>query len=342
MSNNTSLPVHVTSNNHRPHALRTSVFIALALLAVSGCASSDGSAPGAAGSGGTAGTGAAGSGGAAGSEGTAGTGNAGSGGAAGNEGTAGTSNAGSGGTAGNEGTAGASNAGSGGTAGNEGTAGTSNAGSGGTAGSGEAGEGGMAGGSGSPGTGDPCDPVAQDCPGPDLKCGGVLNNPNKADPACVKVTGAVQAGDPCVATMFGVDDCAKGLICSNRLTGVPTCRPLCAEDVNCAAGEKCALFGDAALLGICAKTCAPWGTECGMGSACDIFFAAKQGAYFMACRKSGEVPLGGACNSTTLCEANGQCRDSVCVPSCDYTHSCPTGSFCTSVIGLPNGFGWCS
>jgi len=196
-----------------------------------------------------------------------------------------------------------------------------------------------------------CDPVTQNCPNASHKCtitepGGVRQR------SCIAATGDVSEGLPCVrsAAGFGNDTCAAGLFCSfiggaPPPTGTRSCRRFCHADTGCPGGQRCAhLLDSTPADGFCGPTCTPF-QPCANGLDCSELWQGMNGQtdVFLACRPPGTTAAGGSCTMDEDCVAGSICFEALgnprCLPICDSTHPCATGS-CTFTL-FPNGGGIC-
>ncbi len=186
-------------------------------------------------------------------------------------------------------------------------------------------------------SGNECDPRLQDCPEGE-KCaawaddGGSSWNANK----CVPVTGAGQAGDPCLTEgggVSGLDDCAKGMMCwdvNEEAMGV--CVEFCGEDDSCPPMTECAVQNDG-VLPICIPGCDPLLQDCPEGSGC-YAIDGDNGNTICIPDASGDGGLDGdPCEYDNVCDPGLICIGGsagctamwCCTPWCDLTasNSCP-------------------
>ena len=206
-----------------------------------------------------------------------------------------------------------------------------------------------------------CNPVVQDC-GDGQKCTPTYAMAPGGEktilPTCVSATGPKGEGDLCARVSYdaegiGRDDCVKGTFCSalGCLTTTKTppphhCWKLCAGDSACDVGKKCfPVTTGTPAYGVCAATCAAFGTTCPAEMNCANVLPDIDGTlHYLACREVGTVVAGSPCDHDLDCKAGLVC-DSVrtprtCVPLCDAAHACAKGS-CFPIPGL-GGAGACT
>lgn len=275
----------------------------------------------------------------AGSSGNAGA--SGAGGTAGNSGSAGSGgSAGTGGAAGTNGASGAGGVGGGGSGGSSGTGGT--AGAGGTAGTGGTG--------GSAGAPIDCDPIAQNCGDPSLRCfpvKGLLNGAESYVNSCI-ANGTKLEGETCSQDKAtGTDDCAAGLYCwiqSGGSTPQTTCTPLCEQSSDCANGRVC-VFDKAPTVGhkngVCLDGCTLFDGSCASGTYCrskSILNTVDTLTASGACTGVGPGDAHAPCFTGQDCMTGLICNASLtCAAICDSTHTCGGGVSCYTAQGAQSG-----
>ena len=201
-----------------------------------------------------------------------------------------------------------------------------------------------------------CDPVAQDC-GAKKKCEVGLDGDSALVTHCVNAEvspydGQFPLGDSCTVTddpTYHVDNCQAGLICDRY-----NCQKLCKQDADCG-GQKCVdTVGGSGVFGACATTCTPFlahacasGTDCG-GSNYAVGPNAGNDGYFF-CKPTGNSPTFGTCDNDASCAAGLSCTWSakesalICVPNCNASHPCPSGTPTLTCTPYSNqgGAGYC-
>jgi len=206
----------------------------------------------------------------------------------------------------------------------------------------------------------PCDPLAQTgCTAPATKCTAVDDGAGSGKAGCVTPSGTKAVGDACTRTSqdpsgIGNDDCAAGLFCSGigSLQSPPSrhCRKFCKDDGKCASTEKCSQLvfeGTTATAGICVPTCTVFGTDCTGSLNCSVLITSMDGTTAHGtCRAVGTKVAGDTCTMAYECAKDMVCADptksgkATCIPLCDSSHACSTGS-CKPVGSLPSGGGIC-
>lgn len=205
-----------------------------------------------------------------------------------------------------------------------------------------------------------CDPIKQTgCTAPKSKCTALDDGSGGVIAGCIAPSGTAATDATCTRTSedpagIGSDDCAPGHYCSGigSFATPPQrhCRKFCGTDADCATGQKCSSLiadsGGTPTAGICVPTCTPFGTDCAGGMNCSLLIADMDGAaLYGTCRQVGTGAAGSACTGNE-CLADLVCADPTssgsdsCVPMCDTSHACATGT-CTATGSLPKSGGLC-
>jgi hypothetical protein len=190
-----------------------------------------------------------------------------------------------------------------------------------------------------------CDPVAQDCTDPNLRCTVILESGDYF-PACEPPYGIPdkQEGQACSRTGPGHDNCVKGLHCLPEGVIATACGKLCEKDSDCPPGAQCGTI--TTLLppvGVCWKTCTPFGSECGSGTCSSGHYDSDGVTEFEACREIGGGTVGTSCSAQWDCVADTNCYGRsgfTCTPMCDSTHACDGGT-CMKIAGIAGDGGLC-
>lgn len=190
----------------------------------------------------------------------------------------------------------------------------------------------------------------QDCPGGE-KCTYVDEDGMPGlERDCVGDFGGRQRGETCTrgAAGLGHDDCAPGLFCSfigvlpPDRGGSRLCRAMCDADTACPGTERCARQVEGPAMGFCGQPCDPF-TACPSNMTCGDLYPSLEGdlAFFLVCRVTGAVALGGACATNYDCGADAICFDFLgpgsCLALCDATHPCAGTSQCQTPAGAVAG-----
>jgi hypothetical protein len=199
----------------------------------------------------------------------------------------------------------------------------------------------------------PCDVVKQDCSSG--KC-TTVEGTTTVQNQCVPVTGSGAGDAACTRTKIGMDDCAKGFLCSTRppgADGAPRCLPLCNRDSDCDVAGGRACFGVANPGGgACSPTCSPFDASCGNNRYCVLQPDPAQSRLLPVC--SFIVPAsaarnraeGAACDQVDQCLTGMGCEAVAagaakkCVRYCDASHVCPSGT-CSPIPTAGRGIGAC-
>ncbi len=179
-----------------------------------------------------------------------------------------------------------------------------------------------------------CDLVKQNCAAGMPKCTISIDQQAQAINHVCVADGSKNEGESCarVGMTPGDDNCAKGLFCTGRglAMGQFACRKYCQKDGDCVNGQKCA--GLQGKDGICTPTCTAFAGGCGTGTTCgNLYFGvgATQAdpKAFLGCRPGpGTVASYDDCSAMgAQCGANAICdpQNTVCLPLCDGSHTCP-------------------
>jgi hypothetical protein len=195
-----------------------------------------------------------------------------------------------------------------------------------------------------------CDPTKQDCPG-GAKC-TITDEDGKPgnERGCVGDFGNHARGEPCTRGPAGLghDDCAPGLFCSfigvlpPSSGGTRLCRAMCDLDTPCPGTERCARHLEGPAAGFCGQPCDPF-SACPDNMTCGDLFSSLEDdlAFFLTCRVTGSVPIGGGCATSYDCGANAVCLNflgpGTCRPLCDTAHPCDANSQCQTPAGAVAG-----
>ena len=191
-----------------------------------------------------------------------------------------------------------------------------------------------------------------DCNAGDTRCGGggVEACGQSDDDLCLEWLPGVRcgAGESCSELSGACEpacrndvDCANPLVPSRCVQGACQVESACdpSTGMGCVAPDQCFLAtnnGD----GVCLETCDPLGNACAGGERCLIFGGSGY------CGRAGNVPAGGACESSADCVAGAGCFDDGvgvrCYTLCDFEAgaACAAGAACTD-LGIDGRLGVC-
>jgi hypothetical protein len=179
-----------------------------------------------------------------------------------------------------------------------------------------------------------CKLTAQDCAS-DEKCTWTEDNIYLQTPTCVSLGGQKLEGEACTSASVGIDDCARGLLCTDlgAAPGSFRCLRVCTGSITppvkgeCKSNELCATLEVAYSPGVCMVPCDAFAGDCPATLKCGRSqeVTPYNFVYFPMCVPTGTLPLGaycvgGVCSPGLVCSGFAGCA-----PICDATHGCDVG-----------------